>query len=331
MQQQNHKLPLRLLLGGLVVLILAGALVFRSVQNVRMAREAAAQAAQLEANRAEAARRSAQIAALEKRLDELTRAYTNAMQKAFILRQQLLARNKKDALAKEVEAARHAVEDALDHNPTVVAMHQQLQQSVETSGKLSNQQAELLTKVHAIWDSREKNTHATLNDLFHQMHEAQTNYLASVGKKDLYHLTPDEAKTWEGIQEGYSRQIDEFSAAAAVAKQTPGDAEKELTQNYKDLGAQRIASDEHYTEVYTDLPATRARIRAEDPAIAALDRTLTQKNAQLLAATDATPELAAVLQELREVGKQRSAVRAELMNLRRTFMAKSMPAARTNG
>jgi len=323
MQKQNNRRPLRLALAGAAVLAAAAALVVwvfpgtgaRTAQSPRQTTSAWLDA-----------RRAAQIAALEKRLNELNQAYADVMKKVFLMRQQLRA-SQKDALAQEVEAARRAVEDALDQHPAIIALHQQLDQSNKNSYKLSDQQAGVLTKLHAYQKQhREENNKAEL-DIFAQLSAARQEYLKSIGKKDVAHLTPDEAKAYGEIQSKYVQAAHDV-VTNAVSRQ-PDDTEKQLTADYQDLGNQRSASDDRYTVAFNDIPIMRARLRAEDPAIAALDRVLIEKNARLLAADNASPELVPLMQQLQAVGRQRAEVVAELMKLRRVSAA--APVGRTNG
>jgi hypothetical protein len=314
MQTQNNRRPLRLALAGMVVL-LAAVLVVRvftgtGAPTARNFRAVNTTPAWLQARN----RTAAEIAALEKRLNELNLAYADVLKTTFLLRQQLQA-SRQDALAREVEAARRAVEDALDHHPAIVALHQQLDQSNRNSYKLSDQQSVILTQLHARRTQRHEASGKAGFDIWTQLSAARQAYLKSIGKKDAAHLTPEEATALGELQDKYVQMAHDVVKADASWK--PDDAEKQLTSDYQALGDLRSASDSHYTEVFNDIPVVRARLRAEDPTIAALDRALIEKHARLLAADNASPELAPLLRQLQAVGRQRAEVVAQLMKLRR--------------
>ena len=332
MQQQNKKLPL--ILAGVVVLAVVGALVYQHVQHARAVQMAQA-AAQLEAERAEAARRAAQLAAeraaqiavLEGHLAELNRNYADAMKKAFVLRKQLLA-DKKNALAQEVEAARRAVEDAIDHHPAIMGMHEDMAQKVEVAHDLSDQQAVIVTKIDDNRKQRQKELDDLMAERTRQMVAVRKDYLDSIGKK-LARLTPEESKQVKALQDKYLKEHP-ISYPNPIL---PDDTEKKLSQDFDALGKQRIAADDHYANVFNNIPAARAHVRANDPVIAALDRALIEKNARLQAATAESPELAALMQQVQAVDQQRNAVLAELMNFKPSATASSAkaPVVSTNG
>lgn len=330
MQRQTPKLPL--ILAGAAVLIVAALLIVHGIHQAREAemQRAALQAAKLEAERAEAARRATEIAALQKHLAELNLAYDAAMKKAYLLRQQLLESHK-GPQTKDLAAARSAVEDALDHHPAVVAMQQQLDTANKKSAELSQQQAVVLTQLHTVWDQRQQDANQGVLERFRDSAKARDAYLAKVGKKSLLLLTKEEQAAWDAIWHTYSTNIDTFAENQAARK--PDAAEQQMQQEFEALGAQRAAIDKHYTEVFYQTPVVRARVRADDLTIAALDRTLSEKQTQALASVDSDPALAALQQQVNLLDRQRIDLQTQIRKLRSPSIAAPVKAqpGRTNG
>lgn len=275
----------------------------------------------------------ADLATLEKRQQDLAQAYGEAMRKYARMRRQWLDNNK-DALALEVAASRRAVEDAIDHHPAIVALKQEMAGTQDDAFKASLKQAELLTKLHNEDQSRSDTYRTTANDIFKRMSEEQSKtILEPSGKKDFSHLTEAEAKLKADIQNRY--MVEYKALAEQNQNHQPSADDVKLMAEYKALGERRIAVDDRYTEIYYTLPTARARVRADDPAIAALDRALTQKNAQWLASMTATPEIAACLAEVQEIKRKQGEVAAQLDALKSqsasTPNPAPTPAARTNG
>ena len=317
MQQQNKRRPLILI--GTVLLAIAAVLGCTWLLRLHHARLVAAQeAACSEAARVQEVARRAQLAALEQKLQELDQTYSEVMQKYALLQQQLLA-SRHDALTREVAEARRAVDVALDQHPALLALQQQLPQSIEADATFSHQQAEILTTLHALQAQRREADNQALNDIATRETAARQAFLAGLGKPNLAHLTPEEAQQWGTLQAPFARQAQ--AALVAWTNRPPEQAEQQLTKDFKDLGQQREAVNTHYSAVYKDLPAMRGQVRADDPAIAALDRVLAEKQARLLAAVDAAPELVTLKQQLLAMRRERTALFAQLRVLRRGALA----------
>ena len=136
---------------------------------------------------------------------------------------------------------------------------------------------------------------------------------------------------WDAIWHTYSTNIDTFAENQAARK--PDAAEQQMQQEFEALGAQRAAIDKHYTEVFYQTPVVRARVRADDLTIAALDRTLSEKQTQALASVDSDPALAALQQQVNLLDRQRIDLQTQIRKLRSPSIAAPVKAqpGRTNG
>lgn len=274
------------------------------------------------------------ITDLKERLAAMDRDYREALRHYTEIRERVRVASDKDALAREVQAARSAVEDAIDHHPAIVALMADLQHQLDRDVEGSVKQAAVVTKLHAGIKQRDDALTKTNVDLAGLMAAERSTFGLGSGRK-FSDLTTEEKNNLDAMQRKYTQRIHDIRKTYEDRKQTPDDAEKQLQAEYEALGAQRAAATDRYRKLYPTIPAERARVRAEDPAIAALDQILLAKVAQLNAATDANPELLACLQQVRKLAAQREQTRAGLAALHSQMEGISSqapaPQAGTNG
>jgi hypothetical protein len=272
------------------------------------------------------------IAALEKQITDLNQAYADVMRKSFELRRQWQDNNK-DALAREMTEAQRAVEAALERHPTIVALRQEMAKVRKEEHAASLRQAELLTIMHAQTKERKDTLKKAQEEITLRMdEERRKTILEPSGKKDYSNMTEEEANKLIAIQEKYAKQSREL--AAQQAQRQPDENEIKMTDEYKALGAKRIADNARHAQIVNDLPATRASLRVSAPEIVALDKVLTEKNARWLASMNASPAISASMQEARKLDQQRVEARMLLNDLRKqSAAATALPVtvAETNG
>jgi hypothetical protein len=253
----------------------------------------------------------ADIPAIEQRLQATEKAYAEAMRRYAELRQKLLAGG---AAKTEVADAKRAIEEALDRHPAVVAMREQLARIEESAGQASTRQAELLDALHAATRQRDADYRQAIDDVLARMQEARRKeVLEPGGHKTLSKLTPEEMKKLAALQDKYMGEYHDLVAKRSERK--PGEAEQKLLDEYQSLGEARAAAGTRYAQTYQEMAELRLRLRAEDSEIAALNRALIARNSQCLADLDRQPEMAAAVQEMQRLGRQRAELATQLAAL----------------
>ena len=346
MQKKNHRRILRLLLTGAALLAAAAALVvWLSPEPRAVSRAATTTPVWL------AARRATQIAALEKRLKELNQGIADTARKTALLRQQLMTRST-DELSRNIAAARSDLDAALDRHPAVVAVRQEMQRMDSGSYEISMQQAAALTRLHAIQKEQESAFQTATTNIMARMVAEQRAAVPPGDDRTPRSKTPEEVRKLAEISAKYMAEIhalpnpyglnlstttDVAQAVAAPAATNPAVAaavaeERKLVDEFMALSERRTANDARYSELFHEQPTVRAHVRADDPAIAKLDRKLSALVARW---EESDPEMKSCRQRMVALSQERDAVLNRLTELRRlTGIAaahgSAVPAATTN-
>ncbi len=318
MQKQKNRLLL--MLGGAVILAVAGAFVYRQVQQARavqMAQAAARLATErAEAARLEAARNAAEIAALEKLLSEANQNYSDLLKKYFAARTKAAAANK-DALAKELQNAQRELADAIEKHPRILALKQELVQALAQASSASTNQGTIVKKMH-VEQALQRDKHNTVvKDYWAQALEEQRKALGKKDLKDFDHLTPEEKAKLSEMQAQAIKKLHEMNVAEKEQRSQPSESEQKFVAEFKTLNDTITASNDHYAEVYSSLPMERALLTTSDPAIAALAQKVSAMAERVNAVVDGLPDLAAYQQQINDLAKQRSELAERLGALQR--------------
>jgi hypothetical protein len=271
-----------------------------------------------------AAERAARADELARRLQGLDESYAAALRAYGALRKEALSSDT-SALAREVEAARRALEEAIDRHPAIVALRQELTSALDRDLATGVKQAEVLTRIRARSRERVAAFQATSGEILRAMDAELRAAGLMTGEGPSEKLSEADARRRDEIRQKHRDQL--AAAEKAHREYQPSPEEAKDQQTYQEMGAARKADQQRYKDTYQEIPVARARVRADDPALAALDRVLTEKTAQWRASLQARPDLAASKAEVDRLLRERAEVRSRLGALRAAPAQASQPPA----
>jgi chromosome segregation ATPase len=257
---------------------------------------------------------AAEIAQLERSMRDLDARHSDLFRKLADTRRKAGASSA--AWAAELEQARREVEAAIDAHPRVVAARNEMQQILEKQHVIDTNSAAILTVLHKKRDDRVASFHNADKAIWDRAREERAAFMREIGKTDMRKLTPEETDRLAKIDAKNVAEAHELAAKHTERQKVLDDDEQRLTSEYDALRKQIDTMSDRYAQLYNDMPGVRASVRAEDPAIAALDQNLTAMAARRQAVLNAGPETEALVRKIGEIDKQRTEVAARLRLLR---------------
>jgi chromosome segregation ATPase len=224
-------------------------------------------------------------------------------------------------LTAEMRKTQAELDAAIDAHPSVVARKNQMQRLLDESHVADTNSAAVLTALHAKQNENVAAFKKAQADLAKESMEDRKKLLREIGKTDLRKLTPEEAEKLTQLDAKHIQEYQAFFAEFENKRKNPDESEKKLKSEFDALREDIARKNTRYGELYTDLPAFRSRLRAEDPAIAALDRKLMDLQARRQARQNADPDAATLGAQIQDVERQQNETANQLRLLRIQYAA----------